>query len=171
MLTDGKVYHWFADGRIPDGLRGPSTADLTELLWEELVDAYLMVRPVDQVVGGHQHQSAVIAPAVFVGPFPTGGAKPHLLTIDMQVSHGDIELAVRCPVDMRVADTSLFCDGIARNDRFAVIHGRKRVAVIADGHKQRMRWIVEIREKIGAHILFGERFLFLGFCLSGKGQK
>ena len=171
MLSDGKVNHRLAYGRIPDGLRCPGTTNLTELLGEQFIYTCLVVGPVYQVVAGHQHQSAVVTPAKLVGAFPLGGAQSHLLTEHMQVGHGNVEFAVGSTVDMRVAYASLVGDRVAGNNGLAIVYSRKRVAIVADGHKQRVGWIVEIRKQIGTHILFGERFLGFGIGLSHKGQQ
>ena len=88
----------------------------------------------------------------------------------MEIGHGNIEFSIRSTIDMRVADSSLISDGIARNDGFSIVDSRKSIAVVADGHKQSVRWVVEIGEEIGAHVLLGKLFLFLSFCISPKSH-
>ena len=67
---------------------------------------------------------------------------------------------------MWVAYAFLVSDGIARNDGFAVIYGGKCIAVVTYSHKQRVGRIVEIRKEVGAHVFFGEHFLWSGFSLN-----
>ena len=165
LLADGEIHHRLIDGGVPDGLRRPGTSYLAEFLGEEFVDANLMVRPMNQVVGSHEHQSAVVAPVVLLRPLPLGGAQPFLLAEHVQVGHGNIELSVGSAVDVRVANTALLGDGVASDDRSVAVDRRKRVAIVADGHEQRVRGVVEISEKVGTHVLL--RRLFLFFSLSG----
>ena len=136
ILADGEVDHKFVDRRIPDGLRCPGTTDIAETLREELVDTNLVVRPVYQIVGSHEHQTAVVAPAILVGAFPAGSTIALLLGIDVEVGHSDIELAVGGAIDMRVADTSLLGNAVASDDGLALVHRCEVITVIADGHKQ-----------------------------------
>ena len=125
-----------------------------------------MVRPVNQVVGGHQNQSAVVAPSIRFRTLPLRGADTFLLAEDVKVRHSNIELAVRRTIDMRIAYAVLLGYRVARNNRLGVVHCRKRIAVIADGHKQSVGGIAEIGEEVGTHILFGEGTL--GFCRRRK---
>ena len=161
LLTDGEVDHGLAHLWIPDGLRRPGTAYLAELLREETVDACHVVCPVDEVVRGHEHQPPVVAPSVFFGPLPLRGAYSFLLAEDVEVGHGNVELAVRCAADMWVTYAMLLGDAVAADDGLAIVHRRKRVAVIADGHEQRVRRVAEISEEIGAHVLLRQGALGL----------
>ena len=156
LLTDSEVDHRLAHLRVPNSLRCPGAAQLPEAVGEQAVDARHVVRPVDEVVGGHQHQSAVVAPAELVGALPLRGAYALLLAENVEVGHGDVELAVRRTVDVRVADAVLLGYRVARDDRLAVVHGRKGVAVVADGHKQPVGRVAEVGEEVGTHVLFGE---------------
>ena len=103
---------------------------------KEQIDTSLVIRPMDQVVGGHQHQTAIVAPTIFLITFPKGSAQTFFLSVNMEVGHCNIELAIRCAVDMRIADASLFSDAVARDDGLSVIQRGEVIAVVADGHKQ-----------------------------------
>ena len=80
----------------------------------------------------------------------------------MQVGHGDVELAVRSTVDVRVADAMLLGNAVTGNYGLAVVYGFEIVAVIADGHEKRVGRVAEEGEEICAHILLGEQT----FCLA-----
>ena len=151
-MAYGEIYHRLVFGRVPYGLWRPSTADIAECLGEELVNTHFFVCPVYQVVGCHQHQAAVVAPTVFVGPFPLCRADAFRLAEHMQVGHGDIEPPVGATIDMRVADAMLVGYGVAGDDRFRTVYGGEGVAVVADSHKQRVCCIIEIGEKVGTHV-------------------
>ena len=137
---------------------------MAKLLGKELVDAGHVVSPMDQVVGSHQHESSVIAPSELVGAFPLGSADALLLAENVEVGHGDIELAVRRTVDMRVTDAVLLGDAVARDNRLTIVHRRKRIAIVADGHEQRMRRIAKEGEEIGTHVLLGEATVSFCHC-------
>lgn len=49
---------------------------------------------------------------------------------------------------MRVADAMLIGDGVAPDDRFAIVDGREGVAIVAHCHEETMRGVVEEREQI-----------------------
>ena len=101
----------------------------------------------------HQHQSTIIAPSVFIRAFPLRSAIAGSLTKHMQVGHRDIEHAVGCTADVRIANAMLVGDAVAGDDRLSVVDRRKRVAVVADGHEQAMRGVVEEREEVSPHLL------------------
>ena len=169
VLADGEVDHRLTDLGVPYRLRGPRAAYLAETLREELVDAGHVVRPMDEVVAGHEHQTAVVAPSESFRPLPLRGADAFLLAKDVEVGHGDVELAVGGAVDVRVADAMLLGNAVARDDRLAIVHGPECVAVVADGHEQRVRWVAEIGEEVGTHVLLCELLRLDG--LRGDGHE
>ena len=127
------------------------------MLWEEKIDASFMMRPVNEVVGGHEHQSPVVAPPIFFRALPLRVAQSPLATKHMKVGHSDVELSVGCTIDVRIADATLLSDAVACDDGLAVVYGRKSVAIVADGHEQRVGRIAEEGEEIGTHVLLCER--------------
>ena len=154
-LADREVDHHLLLLGVPDGLGRPGAADLPEVLREQLVDAHHVVVPVDQVLGPHEHQAAVVAPAVVGVPLPLRVAVAEAAAVEVQVGHHDVERAVRAALDVRVADALLLSDVLAVDDGLAVVDGGEVVAVVADGHEQRMGGVVEVREEVRTHLLFG----------------
>ena len=124
-----------------------------------------------EVLRFHQHKSAIVAPSVLVVTFPLGGAQSALLSEHVQVGHGNVEPSVRSSTDVRVAYAPLVGDAVARNDRFAVVHGLERVAVITDSHEQTVGRIVEVSEEICSHILLLWRLLCVGSRHDCEGNK
>ena len=123
------------------------------MLGERFVDEYFGVCPVYQVLRRHQHQSTIIAPAVFIRAFPLRSAIAGSLTKHMQIGHRDIEHAVGCTADVGIANAMLVGDAVAGDDRLSVVDRRESVAIVADGHEQTMCGVVEEREEVSPHLL------------------
>ena len=151
-LADGEIDHHFLLLRVPDGLRRPGAAQLAEVLGEELVDPHDAVGPVDEVLGFHEHEPAVVAPAVVGVALPLRVAVAGAPPAQVQVGHHDVERAVRPPLDVRVADAVLLGDVPPVDHGLAVVEGGEGIAVVADGHEERVRGVVEVREEIRTHL-------------------
>jgi len=96
-------------------LRRPGSADVGVVGREQLIDAHQRVGPVDQVVGFHQDQRAVVAPAIILArAFPFGAAQAGVARVDVQVGHRHIKGVVGAAHQVRVAHALLLAQSLAR---------------------------------------------------------
>ena len=122
--------------------------------------------PVYEVVGLHQNEAMVVAPAILVLiPLPLCVAESHFLAAEVQVGHGKIESTVRPSVNMRVADAVLRGESIAGHHRPTVVESRKRVSVPAGSHIQAACGILMEHEQIGIILGICGFVLFLCRCM------
>ena len=151
--SDGEIYHQLACLGVVDGLWSPCAADVAKVLREGLVDAEDGVRPMDEVARLHEHQSAVVAPSVFLPvTLPLGVAEACTSAIDVEVGGGHVEGAVRGAIDVRVANAVLLGDGVAAHHGLVVVHGCPVVSVVAERHVEAVGGVFVIDHDVGAHL-------------------
>ena len=134
----------------------------------------------DEVERLHEHESAVIAPAVFLAVAFPFGVTIHLHVLvslafssrcaapDVEIGHGEVEASVWSAEDVRITNTMLNGDGVAIDDGLVVVQCRPRVRVVAESHVEAVISILVINHEIGALVrLLGMR---AHHCQEGKGK-
>ncbi len=113
-----EVDHVLLGFRVPNGFGSPNACNVGERCAGVIRrEVYGVVRPVDEVVRFHQHQSAVAAPAERT----------------FHVRNGHIEPSVLAPEDMRVAKAAHDGGGVGFQECLSVVQRCVVVAVFGDG--------------------------------------
>ena len=159
LMAHSEVNHQLARLLVVYSLWCPGTSYIGKF-GRHLVDIYHGVRPVDEVVRLHQHQSTVVAPAVCSTiALPLGRAFALALGIDVQVGGGKIEGTIGSAVYMRVAHTTLLGYSVATDNGLRIIKSCEMVAVTTQSHIQAMRIVTVKHHKISRHLLLTNRLL------------
>ena len=107
----------------------------------------------DEVARLHEHQSAVVAPSVFLPvTLPLGVAESCTSSIDVEVGGSHVEGAVGGAIDVRVANAVLLGDGVAAHHGLVVVHGCPVVSVVAERHVEAVGGVFVIDHDVGAHL-------------------